>query len=238
MNQPKPTLRIVGVLCFSIAFVLGILLTAARVFPDLESTLYGFVKYDYPGLPSLSCPLLMTSLDRQPVTIRLRNPGENTITYYVVAQFSGIPLIVNNEQRVEVQPGETKTLTWEVGSENIDLNNFIFANIFASPSAYLKMTSSTCGSFVINLPIKGGSTIFYAGLVLAALTAVIGLWLWPRHSDFSNQATVYQFAWMRFVTVVLAIGVVAGILSYWFLGVLLLALILLSVVVFLIPRII
>jgi hypothetical protein len=234
--QRKPTLRSVGFISFSIAIFLAILLILARAWPEMEATMYGFIKFDYPALPSLSCPVLMTSLDREPVTIRLHNPLDTTLTWYVKTQFSTELIIVSADERVELQPGETRTLSWEVGKENIDLNNFIFADVFTSPAAALKMTESTCGTLVLKLPIKGGPVIFYAILFLTALGACLGLWLWLRHCDMGDPAVVSQSWGMRFIALVIAVGVLASLLSWWFLAILTLALTLLVLIGFLLPR--
>ena len=229
-------MRRVGFISFSIGILLGILLILVRAVPDMESTFYGFIKYDYPGIPSLSCPMLMTYHDRQPVTIRLNNPLDRDLTYYVKAEFSTNLIIATEEERVVVKPGETRTLSWEVGSENIDLNNFIFANVFFSPAAAMKMRASTCGTLVLNLPFSGGPVIFNIILQLAVLTSGFGLWFWPRYSDKGNPAVVYLTWWMRFAAIVIGVGVVAAIFNWWFLAILTLVLIMLSLSVFLLPQ--
>jgi hypothetical protein len=236
LSQQNPALRRIGIISFSIGILLGILLILVRAWPDMESTFYGFVKYDYPSIPSLSCPVLMTSLDHQPVTIRLHNPLNQNLNWYVNAQFSTNFIIDTKEERVVLQPGETRTISWEVGRENVDLNNFIFANVFISPAAALKMRASTCGTLVLNLPFKGGPTIFFTILVLTVLVGGFGLWLWQHHIDMSNPTTVSLTWWMRFVASVITVGVVAGILNWWYLGILTLLLTLLSFGVFLFHR--
>jgi hypothetical protein len=235
--QQNPTLRRVGFISFLIALLLGILLIVARAWPDLESTMYGFIKYGYPRLTSLSCPVLMTLPDRLPITIRILNPLDKPLSVYINAQFSSPVIIRNVEDRVELQPGETKTFSWEVGKENVDLHNFILARVFTSAATTSGMRESTCGTLVLKLPFKGGPMIFYASLVLVALAGGFGLWLWPRHSDWSDPAIVSQGWWMRFDAFVITVGVVAAIMNWWFLGILTLLLaLLLSLGVFLIPR--
>jgi hypothetical protein len=234
LSQQNPTLRRVGLFSYSIGILLGILLIIARAWPDLESTMYGFLKYGHPKLNSLSCPVLMTKTDRLPVTIRMHNPLNTPLNLYINAQFSSIE-IISLEDQVELQPHETKTFSWEVGKENIDLHYFIFAHIFTSAAATLGMRESTCGTIILNLPFKGGPVIFNTSLVLAELAVGFGLWLWPRHCDWSDPAVVSQWGWMRFVALVVAVGVVGSLFSWWFLGILTLILILFAFAVFLIP---
>lgn len=236
VRKQNPVLRRLGFVSFTIAFILGILLIVARAWPDQESTLYGFIKYGYPRLTSLSCPVLMTVFDREPVTIRMHNSLARPLNLYVNAQLSSPVTFVNSEDQVVLQPGETRTFSWDVGKENIDLHNFIFARVYTSAATSSGMKESTCGTLVLNLPFKGGRVIYYVSLVITALTGGIGFWLWPHHSDWSDSAVVSQGWWMRFVAIVITGGVVASILNLWFLAILALILTILSLGVFLIPR--
>ena len=174
MSHKKPILRRVGFILFIFAAILGILLILLRAVPDLEASLYGFIKFNYPPLRSLSCPMLMTILDREPVTVRLNNPLDKTLSFYVNSQFSTGSVFDTREERLDLQPGETRTLSWEVGEENIDLNNFIFARVFTTSTSTLKMRESTCGTFVLRLPIKGGPVIYYVSLFVSILCAAVG----------------------------------------------------------------
>jgi hypothetical protein len=155
---------------------------------------------------------------------------------YVNAQLSAFVAIVNAEERVELQPGETHSFSWEVGKENIDLQSFIFARVFTSASTTSGMREATCGTFVLNLPIKGGPVIFYASLVIAIIAWTIGLWLWPHHSDMGDPAIVTQISWMRFVSLVIAVGVGASIFGLWFLGIVTILLTMLLLSLYLLPR--
>jgi hypothetical protein len=197
--------------------------------------MYGFLKYGHPKLNSLSCPVLMTKADRLPVTIRMHNPLNTPLKLYINAQFSSIE-IISLEDQVELQPQETKTFSWEVGKENIDLHYFIFTHIFTSAAATLGMRESTCGTLILNLPFKGGPLIFYTCLILGILAGGFGLWLWPHHSDWSDPEVGSQWGWMRFIALVVAVGAVGSLFSLWFIGILALMLILFSFAVFLIPR--
>jgi uncharacterized protein (DUF58 family) len=237
MSQQNPTLRRVGLISLFIGILLGILVIVARVLPDMESTIYGFIKYGYPRLTSLSCPVLMTSLDRLPVTIRVHNPLDKPLSLYINSQLSSFISFVNAEETVVLQPGETRKFAWEVGKENIDLHYFIFARVFSSAAISSGMKEATCGTLVLDLPFKNGPVIFYIGLVLAILTTGLGLWFWLSHSDMGDPVVVSRGWWMRFVALLIAVGIVAGILNWWFLAILTLLLtLLLSVSVFLIPR--
>ena len=236
MNEKNPTLRQLGFISFLAAIVLGILLIAARAWPDMESTFYGFVKYDYPAIPSLKCPVLMTSLDQQAVTIRLHNQLERDLKWYINTQLSTSVVMSTSEQTVQLAPGETRTISWEVDKDNIDLSDFIFANVFISPAAAMKMQSSTCGTLVLNLPLSGGPVIFYSAVAIYGVILALGLWVWSRHSEMSNPGTISMAWWMRFVGLIITIGIVEGILDWWFLGILSLVLTMLSLGVFLFPH--
>jgi hypothetical protein len=236
LAQRKQTLRRVGLITFCTSILFGIILILLRAEPDLEATMYGFAKYNYPSLKSLSCPVLMTSLDSEPVIVKLRNPLDQPLSWNVDAQFSSNSMITDTSEHINLKPGESRVLSWDVGQENVDLGYFIFTRVFASSSSSLPMRESTCGTLVLNLPFKGGPTIFYAILLLSVFGAVIGWILWLRYAEMSDSGTVSQTWWMRFITLVVAIGIVAAILNAWFLALLMIFLALLTTGVVLIPR--
>ena len=236
MAQRNPTLRRVGLIIFSIAIFLGFILILVRAVPDLEASMYGFILFNYPRLSSLSCPMLMTTADREPVTVKIRNPLDRTLSWYVDAQFSPNIIISDTSERFDLQPGESKVLSWDVDQANVDLGNFIFARALATSSSTLPKREATCGTFVLNLPFKGGPIIFYAILILSVLGVTLGLILWSRQKDPSDPGAVSTTWWMRFITLVVTIGVIAGIFNVWFLALLMVFLTLLTTGVFLIPR--
>ncbi len=236
MARRNPTLRRIGFIIFLIAIVLGFILILVRAEPDLESTLYGFIKFNYPRLTSLTCPVLMTTLDRELVTVKLHNPLDRVLTWHVQAQFSPNIVLTETSERVDLQPGESRLLSWEVGQENVDLGYFIFARVFASSSSTLPMRESTCGTLVLDLQFNGGPTIFYAVLILSAFGLALGLILWFRFADPSDSGIMSHTWWMRFIALVIVIGVIAAIFNSWFFALLMAFLALLLMGVILMPR--
>jgi hypothetical protein len=234
--QCNLALRKVGFILFSIAILLGIILTLLRAIPDLEATMYGFIKYGYPRIYSLICPVLMTTQDREPVSIRLHNNLDRNLNYYIETQFSSPILIISSDQNLVLAPGESKVLAWEVGEENIDLGNFIFARVFTSAATTNGFHESTCGTVVINLPFAGGPAIYFSALVLSVFGAGVGFWLWSKHSVKSDPEVLSRFWWMRLMVVVVVIGIVTALIGFWFVAFLMVALAVLATGVMLIPR--
>jgi hypothetical protein len=228
----SPTSRRLGLVIFILAICLGVLLTVASVWPDLEAFFYGFERLADQPLVTLTCPVLMTTHDRAAVAVRLHNPEKRVIKQRLLVQLSGL-FITTQEQEVELQPGEWRTVSWEVGPENIDLERFIFARVFAYPAASLRMSEANCGVLVLDLPFAGGPQFFFGLLALAVLGAGLGLWLWTRGraGDFSVHASGGR---MRFIAIVVAVGLLAGALGVWGLGLLALVVAALTLVVFLV----
>ncbi len=234
LARKSTTLHRVGAILFSLAIILGILLTTARAWPDMEAALYGFNKDSYPRLRSLHCPILMTSQDRLPVTIRITNPLTQDLTWYISAQFSSSLEITQAEQKLVLKPGEVRIVSWDVDRSNIDLRSLVLAYVFTSPFAGFRMTEGTCGTLVLNIPIQGGPVIYYASMAIFFLAGVVGFWLWLRHADMSEPGVTAQSWWMRFLGLLILIAFVAGFLSYWFLAILFLVLTLLTLIVYLV----
>jgi hypothetical protein len=234
--QLNPTLRKTGLIMFSIASLLAILLILARAIPDLESTMYGFIKYDYPRLTSLACPVLMTTQDSLPVTIRLHNSLDRNLKWFVEAQFSAPYMIETNDQTLELQPGESRKLSWEVDNQNVDLGFFIFARVFSSAATTAGMREATCGTLVLNLPFGGGPVIFYGLLVISVILAGVGFLLWKRNALMSDDGVTSRFWWMRFMSIVLVVGLVTALINSWFAALVMVMLAILCTAVYMIPR--
>ena len=230
MTQDPATLRRAGFISYCIAIALGVLLTVITVWSDMEATFYGFDKIADEPLASLSCPPLMTTQDRSQITIRLHNPFDKVIKPRVKAEFSASYTIISEVQQLELQPGEWRTLTWEVSKDNLDLERFIFARVFTYPVSSLKMQEGVCGVIVLNLPFAGGPALFYTLVALAFVGAGLGMWLWARGTHPSASGSLWR---MRFLALVVATGVVTGTLGLWLLGVITLVVTVLALSVFL-----
>ncbi len=234
VNQPNRVLRRVGVILFSIAAILGVLLILVRAVPDLESTMYGFDRSGYPRLASLACPKLMTIQDTGQVSIKLHNTLDRNLSYFVEADFSSPVLILTNEQQVQLSPQEKRLIVWDVDKGNISPGNLILTHVFTSAATAQGMHESTCGTFVLNLPFQGGPILFYANLIFALLAGGVGLWLWFRYSQRIEQGVISQANWMRFIAITVFVGLVLAMLDVWFFALLVVLLIILASSVFLI----
>jgi hypothetical protein len=234
--QRNPTLRRVGLIIFFIAVLIGLVLTLLRAIPDLEATMYGFIKFGYPRLLSLSCPVLMTAQDREQVTIRIRNTLDRDLSYFVQAQLSAPYLMVTDEEHLDLQPGESRKLAWEVGRENIDLGFFIFARVYTSASTANGFHEATCGTTVLNLPFKGGPTLYFALFILSIVGIGVGMWLWMSNRDFTIPGTSTRSGWMTFIAVAIMVGLVTSLLNFWFGALIVVFLVIFAASVYLIPH--
>jgi hypothetical protein len=234
--QRNPILRQVGLITFFIAILIGLVLILLRAVPDLEASMYGFTKYGYPRLYSLSCPVLMTTQDNELVTIRLHNSLDRALGYFVKAQLSGPDLIVTEDENLELQPGESRQISWEINKDNIDLGNFIFARVYTLAATANGFRESTCGTFVVNLPVTGGPTIYFILLSVSIVGITIGLLLWLRYRDFSLPGTNARSGWMIFFAAVVVVGLLTSLFNFWFTAIILVFLALLSFGVYLIPH--
>ncbi len=234
--ERNPTLRRVGLLMFAIFIILGVILVLLRSIPDLEATMYGFIKYEYPNLKSLQCPVMMTTADREAVTIRLSNPLNQSLAWLVQSQISSPVLILTSSERVELQPHETRVISWPIDKSNIAPGNFILAYVYSSTAGPEAMREATCGTYVLDLPVKGGPVIFYAAMGFTLIGVGVGLWLLARHTEMSDPGVVSGLWWMRVITIFVAIGLAAGLFNAWFLALLMILLIVLATAVFLVPN--
>lgn len=235
MVKQSSTLRRVGLIIFIVFTILGVFLALARAIPDMEASVYGFVAYGYPRLTSLQCPVLMTTADHEAVTIRLHNSSIRSVNWYLRSQITSPVVIVSASQQLAVLGNETKVVSWPVGKENITWGSFILAHIYASSAGPQGQREAYCGTYVLNLPVKGGPVIFYSAIFLTVIGLGLGLWLYRRQTDMSEPAEVSSFRWMRFVAIVVGIGIVAGVFNAWFFVILIVCVTILAIAVILIP---
>jgi len=216
-----------------VAFVLGALLCIVvallATWADLESAFYGFDRRGSTPIRNLHCPILMNRRETGVVSVKLSNTADHKLAPAVRAEFSSPLTAISTLDSVELAPGESKTVSWTIGPENIDLNRFIFSNIYIYAFYPMPDQESSCGTFVVDLPIPGSVLLWT--LVLLGLGGMIGgLFMLNRSRPLSNRLE-RSLRPLTFVTIVTALAMAVALAGWWVQAVLLLAVTLMSVVV-------
>lgn len=159
-----------------IGILIGVTLSVMSTWADFEAAFYGFAKQAKSPLPGLSCPILMTSNESQTITIKITNQTSEKISPSVKMERS-TPLAPDTTfEFIELAPNESRSFTWTIGPENIDLGQFIFAKVLVYSAYPMPDQENTCGMFI--LPIRGSGTwILIITSIISILSLISGAYL-------------------------------------------------------------
>jgi hypothetical protein len=218
---------------FFVAFVLGALLciTVAMLatWADLESAFYGFDRRGSTPIRNLHCPILLNRHETGVVSVKLSNTADHKLSPAARAEFSSPLTPISTLESVELAPGESKTVSWTIGPENIDLERFIFSNIYIYAFYPLPDQESSCGTFVVDLPIPG-SVLLWTMVLLGLAGMLGGLFVLNRSGPLSKRLEM-ALRPLGFLTIVTTLAMTVALAGWWVQAVLLLAVTLITVVV-------
>lgn len=229
MEQDLHRKRNQAIILFSCGLLLAALLAGLGIWANLESTMYGFINIGDTPFTTLHCPLLMSSSDTAYVTAKVANTFEKPKDYIVEIEISS-PLIFRKERNeFLLQPGESKSIRWEITKEDIDLHNFIFAYAYQFANYPQRSKGGTCGTFVVHLPGIPGWLITGLLLVLSAGLIFGGLLLWERaHPSRQGKGRELLVAF-TFVAVITYLALFFAAQGMWMLGIIALIAVVLSI---------
>jgi len=215
----KRTILILGLIAYILGVSVGSGLALLATWADLEAQFYGFYRRANASLRGVSCPALMSPTEQAQVTLRLTNPTSRALSPVVRAEISTPLLPEVSLNRVDLGPGESATLTWTIGRQNIDLERFIFVSVLVYASYPLPDRQIMCGVLIVPSPLPGRLLTPLA--VLVSLVGMgIGLFVpWRQRVSWSAWRTMPALA------VVVAGAMAFSLAGAWGMGILLLILI-------------
>lgn len=218
MNKTKIIIRILGICLFVVGVTLGMLLFGSAVWADLESSFYGFEEMGGGRLPGLDCPILMTTSDIQSVGATFKNPNDIPIDFMVRADFSNKGLFRIEREMLSLDANKSKKVEWQVSSEDIDMDYFIFAQVSNYPAQELPFRQSTCGIVVINLPQLSGKLVFSVTLIIILVGIVGGLAIWEASSRPTTGKIQDTTRAMKTLGILVLLGMLVSFMGSWVLG--------------------
>ena len=214
---------------FFIGTVSALTLILLATWADLEAAYYGFSRRASARLGGLSCPVLMTMSDRDVISLRLKNTTDGKLSPIVKVDLSSPVTTFEITENVELAAGEQAKLEWQVGPENLDLNRFIFANVLVYSSYPLPDREMTCGIFVLNLP---GSGVIYTWLLIGlSLLGMAGGLYGLYQAQGPEQSGVNIARQLRFLFIVILLGLLTVFMGWWIQGILILVVAILFIVI-------
>jgi hypothetical protein len=208
---------------FSMAiFVLG--LSAATIYQSITS--WGEIEASMfsPGMPvddrldTLRCPLIITSNEVATVSATFENPTDRDRIRIVRASISEGLLTLRREitTNLSLEPGEVRTLEWEVSAADAAWGRYVFVRVFTPRSGpMLPAQTKACGILVVNWPWLKGSHIANTLFILGLLGPILGfgIWsglYWPFSDEQGQKAAV-----MGILTVIVMIGLYLSMIGQW-----------------------
>ncbi|MCI0607878.1 MAG: hypothetical protein L0Z71_02305 [Anaerolineae bacterium] len=211
--KTNQTTSIFGVLFHILAVVTGLFLTGISTWADMEAASYGFQRRASAPLRGLVCPILLTRNEIGTISLRVSNTTDKPLYPSVRTEISAAFDPELSLESLDLAPGKSKRLEWAVGPENIDLGNFIFANVQVYASYPIPNRERTCGIFIIDLP--GSGSMIVTGLVAFS---VIGLG-WGLYSmsksDFCQGKAGNVWNAIILLTVLIVSGLILSFMGSW-----------------------
>lgn len=212
-------------------YVLGALisltLAVIATWADLEAAFYGFDRRASMALQDLRCPVLLNKNETGVVSVKISNPTDHKLSPSVRADFSSALTPISTLDSVELAPGESKTVEWTIGPDNIDLKRFIFSKVLIYASYPLPDREAACGTFVLDLPVRGSVLVWMMALLgLAGIG--IGLFVLRRSKPLANRRE-RSMNLLTFLGVLIAVVMFVGLAGWWVQAVLLLAVTLITI---------
>jgi hypothetical protein len=230
--------KTLGYILFWLGIVLALVLTTLTTWASIEAVFYGFISYSKVPLKGVSCPPLMTRSEKAVITASVKNPSDKPISFLIQADISTRGVARSERMNPVLEPGETRKFEWSLSSSDVDLNHFIFARVYRYSTYLWELAEATCGVFVLDIPFLTGRQIFWGGALLGLGCIALGLWLTRQPFRPVQQGSTANFDTARkFLAVIVVIGLLAGVMRSWLLGVLVLVVAVLLLAMFLLSMI-
>ncbi len=166
-----------GLILFAGGVVLGITLSGAMVWAEIEAILYDQRSAES-SLKTLRCPLMLAEGEPGTITAAFTNSTDVLITATVSAVFSHVGVEITRDEFIPLKPGETQERLWNVGTGELIFRRLILVNILASYQYKLPTQRSTCGILVFNAPGLSGIQTFRIAFGLSTISILLGAGLW------------------------------------------------------------
>lgn len=221
MNKGSRVLRILGIFTFSIGALLGMAFFISATWADVESILYGFVKFTNHSTSAMRCPVFVTGDETGVVSVRIRNTTGRVWRPTLRVVTSNRGLMTPRIERLSFEAGENRQVQWELAPENVVLGRFIFVKMYLYAAYPLPDREQSCGILVLDLPGLTGSQVTLAAIVTSLVFMLDGTFLWFLANRPPRKRNADILRAMVALTVVVAGGILSVLLASWVWGTLL-----------------
>jgi hypothetical protein len=222
-----------GLIIFSISALIGIIFSGASVWGNIEAFLFNPGLRADENIRTMKCPVLITNSETGTITAAFTNPGDRSAMTTVRTSISDglFSMIREIDNRIQLEPGETKELEWTVSPEDAAWERLILVRVYSLRSTPLPSRTGTCGILVVNLPFLTGNQVIAIVSIASIAGMVVGLGLWVSTNQPLSRRNRYAAKILGVLAALIIAGIILGFLGWWFIGGLLLVFIVLLVVV-------
>lgn len=223
---PRP----VGLVLFMFGFLLACYLIAMTTWADLEAAFFGFTSMANERISNFSCPVFLAEGESSTISLRLTNPTEKKLGATIRADVATAYSLRSERGRVELAPHETRTLLWPVSADDAVMGRFVFAKVYMYAAYPLQSAEAACGTIVVGRLAVSGMAYYWILCCLSLVMLVTGVILSDKRQAISNERLNTSSA-RKLVTVLSGVGLAGSYAGIWPLGVLVLAILILTVTV-------
>ncbi len=225
-NTQNKSVHNLSIILYAIGFVAGLWLAGVTIWANMEASLFDAAMQSDETLDTLRCPALLSVTETGLVRATFHNGSERPLNFFVRANISNgyVTLMRQNNARLPLAPGESQELTWAVDAADAAYGRFVLVRVNVLRNPAYPTRDASCGIYLFPLPwLTGGQAVALAlAMSLLGMGGGLALRLWRERPFIGRSRDV------TFVATWLAVGVVAmmvaGLLRYWIIGVVLVAL--------------
>lgn len=205
---------------FVLSAAIGFVLLTVGVWGDVEASMFDITHKGEKRLGTLSCPVVITSQDREEFSAKFHNPLERDIKPAVRVRVSSghLTMVEQDDVKFQLAPDESRKLAWPVDPDDAVYGKMVLVKVYMFRNYPIPSKHDTCGILVLDVPAVTGNQLVYGSLGLSAIGMVAGIFLWRRNNELMNRRQQELYRAMYIMAGSLALGLVASMLGRWLLG--------------------
>lgn len=230
MIKSRKTINVISLVLYILGGVLGVVFIAISSWGGMEGAFFDHVPNSDKMLTSLQCPLVISKNETATISATVYNNSKYTVRPTITANISSGFFIVSDQisNRYTIEPHSPLTLDWQADINNAAYNQtLIMVHVKVLSSWPLPAMTGNCGIVVMDLGPFSGKFIATAVSLAAMILLSLGWWLWYRnHQVEKSEQTRGASNGLRALALIILVGILAGFLKLWFLGIIALGVIL------------
>ncbi|MHB1385215.1 MAG: hypothetical protein ACYC7M_10900 [Bellilinea sp.] len=207
MDDRRKFFRALGILIFTVGFILGLLSNGLAIWGDLEGTgfwgNYEAASFDNDQkidtrLHNLNCPIVMTTDETAEVTTNVTNKLNEPTKGIIQVDISDPQVftrIKSDRQDIRFQAGERKDFSWTVTPQDRLYNRLVLVRVYLwQEFSYGVARTDHCGILVIDSPELSSNLLVALAIGTSLLAMAGGFLLWLSASQpLSRKAKHFMF---------------------------------------------